>query len=100
MCYNSNLPSGIQDIFDKTNVWVEIPTDGSQTIKLYGLEDSLSPALSLLFEKANSIKTCDVECPAWLLKYVIGKNVSAGMLPSYVISLICWRLEIPSRGEF
>lgn len=66
--------NGIQDIFDKTNVWVEIPTDGSQTIKLYGLEDSLSPALSLLFEKANSIKTCDVECPAWLLKYVIGKN--------------------------
>jgi len=66
--------SGIQDIFDKTDVWVEIPTDGSQTIKLFGLEDKLSSALSLLFEKANSIKTCDVECPAWLLKFVIGKN--------------------------
>ncbi|KAL5252053.1 hypothetical protein ACHWQZ_G015010 [Mnemiopsis leidyi] len=66
--------NGIQDIFEKTSVWVEIPSDGSSTIRLYGLEDSLSPALSLLFEKANSIKTCDVECPAWLLKYVIGKN--------------------------
>ena len=70
------LSPGIQDIFEKTSVWVEIPSDGSSTIRLYGLEDSLSPALSLLFEKANSIKTCDVECPAWLLKYVIGKNVS------------------------
>ena len=68
--------SGIQDIFERTDVWVEIPTDGSQTIKLFGLEDKLSQALSVLFEKANSIKTIDLECPAWLLKFVIGKNVS------------------------
>ena len=66
--------NGIQDIFDRTDVWVEIPQDGSQTIKLFGLEDKLSMALSLVFEKANSIKTCDLECPAWLLKFIIGRN--------------------------
>lgn len=66
--------SGVQDIFDQTGIWVEIPQDGSATIKLFGPEDQLSSALSLLFEKANSIKTCDIACPAWLMKYVIGKN--------------------------
>ena len=75
---------GVQGIFDQTGIWVEIPQDGSATIKLFGPEDQLSSALSLLFEKANSIKTCDISCPAWLMKYVIGKNVR---FKNYIVKL-------------
>lgn len=65
---------GIQEIFDATDIWVEMPTDASTTIKLLGLEEKLSSALSLVFEKANSIKTTEIDCDDWLIKFVIGKG--------------------------
>ena len=33
-----------------------------------------SGALSLVFEKANSIKTTEIYCDDWLMKFVIGKG--------------------------
>ena len=31
-------------------------------------------ALTKVYEKANSVVSCDVACPTWLHKYIIGKK--------------------------
>jgi hypothetical protein len=31
-------------------------------------------ALTKVYEKANSVVSCDVICPTWLHKYIIGKK--------------------------
>lgn len=53
------------------------PTDStSETITLRGPAEVLGPALTLVYEKANSVVTRYIEAPAWLHKHVIGKKGS------------------------
>lgn len=44
------------------------------TITLRGPHDKLGLALSVVYEKANSVRSSDVDAPAWIHKYIIGRK--------------------------
>lgn len=68
--------STIQEILQLTGVSVEMPSSDSptDTIILRGPQDKLGNALSTVYMKANSVQTKNVEAPAWLHKYIIGRK--------------------------
>ncbi|CAG9761158.1 unnamed protein product [Ceutorhynchus assimilis] len=68
--------STIADILQKTGVSVEMPPSDSNlgTINLRGPHDKLGLALSVVYDKANSVRSSDVNAPSWLHKYIIGKK--------------------------
>merc|ERR1712180_447430 len=66
----------INEILAETGVFVEMPsnTDESDTITLRGPQEKLGLALTKVYEKANSVMSLTIPCPAWLHKYIIGKK--------------------------
>lgn len=66
----------LQDILKETGVSVEIPpTDNnSDTITLRGPSERLGNALSLVYQKANSVRSTVLDVPHWIHKYIIGKK--------------------------
>jgi len=68
--------AGIQDILAASGVSVEVsPYDSdSETVTLRGEPDKLGNALSLVYEKANSIVSSEVAAPRWLHRYIIGRG--------------------------
>lgn len=66
----------IAEILQTTGVSVEMPPGDSPTgtITLRGPGDRLGLALNIVYEKANSVRSCDVSAPAWLHKYIIGRK--------------------------
>ncbi|KAK9882657.1 hypothetical protein WA026_022524 [Henosepilachna vigintioctopunctata] len=68
--------STIAEILQTTGVSVEMPTSDSSTgtITLRGPQEKLGLALNKVYEKANSVKSCHVDAPAWLHKYIIGRK--------------------------
>jgi len=68
--------NSINEILSETGVYVEMPSSDSpsETITLRGPQEKLGLALTKVYEKANSVVSCDVACPTWLHKYIIGKK--------------------------
>ncbi|XP_037085913.1 vigilin-like [Pollicipes pollicipes] len=68
--------NGIAEILQKTGVFVEMPPSDStsDTITLRGPQDKLGEALTMVYEKANSVMMTEVNCPVWCHKYIIGKK--------------------------
>ncbi|XP_053677123.1 vigilin [Anopheles nili] len=68
--------STIQEILQMTGVSVEMPPSDSpsDTITLRGPQDKLGNALSVVYQKAHSIRTNVLECPQWIHKYIIGRE--------------------------
>lgn len=68
--------STIAEILQTTGVSVVMPTGDSATgsITLLGPHEKLGLALGKVYEKAKSVKSCHVDAPAWLHKYIIGKK--------------------------
>jgi len=68
--------NSINEILAETGVFVEMPSNDSdsETITLRGPQANLGIALTKVYEKANSVTSMVVECPAWLHKYIIGKK--------------------------
>ncbi|KAF7274690.1 hypothetical protein GWI33_012635, partial [Rhynchophorus ferrugineus] len=68
--------STIAEILEQTGVSVEIPPGDSSTdtITLRGPSEKLGGALTLVYQKASSVRSSDVEAPSWLHKYIIGKK--------------------------
>lgn len=66
----------LQELFEETGVWVEVPPMESEveTIVLRGNPQDLGHALSLVYEKANSVQTAEVPAKSWMHKYIIGKK--------------------------
>lgn len=66
----------LQDMFEKTGVWIEVPPQESDscTVTLLGEPAKLGQALSLVYEKANSVIKVEMQAPVWLHKYLIGKK--------------------------
>ncbi|KAJ8936997.1 hypothetical protein NQ314_012079 [Rhamnusium bicolor] len=66
----------IAEILETTGVSVEMPHNDSSTgtITLRGPHDKLGLALSVVYEKANSVRSSDVDAPAWIHKYIIGRK--------------------------
>ncbi|KAL0268526.1 UNVERIFIED_CONTAM: hypothetical protein PYX00_010437 [Menopon gallinae] len=62
----------IAEILQKTGVYVEMPPQDAvtDTIKLIGPQPKLGLALSMVYEKANSVVTSSIEAPGWIQKYV------------------------------
>ena len=51
------------------------PSDSpSETITLRGPSEALGNALTLVYEKANSVTTRVVDAPDWIHKYIVGKK--------------------------
>lgn len=70
--------SGIHEILKETGVSVEVPPldDTIETITLRGEQDKLGPALTMVYSKANSNVLSEVDAPAWLHRYIIGRKGS------------------------
>ncbi|XP_055371640.1 vigilin [Condylostylus longicornis] len=68
----------LQEIFLETGVWVEMPPHDSSTdtITLRGPQTALGNALTIVYEKANSVKTVKIDAPTWIFKYIIGRKGS------------------------
>lgn len=66
----------IQEILRITGVSVEMPASdaATDTIILRGPHEKLGNALATVYEKANSVQSKTLECPAWLHKYIIGRK--------------------------
>ncbi|GFS70189.1 vigilin [Nephila pilipes] len=50
------------------------PDVQSDIITLRGEQTKLSPALTLVYSKANRVKTEHIDFPSWLHNYIIGKK--------------------------
>ncbi|GAB1602236.1 vigilin-like [Argonauta hians] len=70
--------ANIQEILEATGVSVEVPSleSPSGTITLRGEEDKLGSALTMVYSKANSVIVEEVKAPAWLHRFIIGKQGS------------------------
>lgn len=70
--------ANLRDVMQKTGVIVEVPPpDGDdETVILRGNQKQLVHALTMVYEKANSIKEVTFRIPAWLHKHCIGKSGS------------------------
>merc|ERR1719462_847549 len=68
--------ASIQEILRATGVSVEMPpleTD-NETITLRGDADKLGTALTLVYEKANSVVQSELDAPRWLHRFIIGRK--------------------------
>lgn len=70
--------SAINEILSLTGVSVEMPHNESTatSITLRGPHDKIGAALTMVYEKANSVGTEVLDAPAWLHKYIIGRKGS------------------------
>jgi len=68
--------NNLYEILDKTGVSVEVPffDSTSETITLRGEQLSLGSALTLVYEKANSVTIQEINVPAWMHRFIIGKK--------------------------
>ncbi|XP_067631497.1 vigilin isoform X2 [Eurosta solidaginis] len=68
--------STLADILRITGVSVEMPPTDSplETITLRGPQVALGNALTVVYQKANSVKSIEIEAPNWTHKYVIGRR--------------------------
>ncbi|XP_065366752.1 vigilin [Calliphora vicina] len=68
--------STIAEILQLTGVSVEMPPLDSplETITLRGPQVALGNALTVVYEKANSVKSVEIDAPHWIHKYVIGRK--------------------------
>ncbi|VDM33646.1 unnamed protein product [Hydatigera taeniaeformis] len=70
--------SGLQEIFDKTGVFVEPPEDPEgEEFVLRGFPEDLGLATTLIFKRASSSATKCIVAPQRLYKLLIGKKGSA-----------------------
>jgi len=68
--------AGIQDILRSTGVSIEMPTlvSPNETITLRGDPDKLGVALTMVYEKANSVVRAELNAPTWLHRFIIGRQ--------------------------
>lgn len=69
--------AGIQEILRETGVSVEMPPldeNENETITLRGDADKLGNALTLVYEKANSVVQSELDAPRWLHRFIIGRK--------------------------
>ncbi|XP_068144217.1 LOW QUALITY PROTEIN: vigilin [Drosophila tropicalis] len=68
--------STIAEILLLTGVSVEMPPNDStsETITLRGPQVALGNALTVVYQKANSVKSVEIDAPHWIHKYVIGRK--------------------------
>ncbi|KAJ1348733.1 hypothetical protein KIN20_004105 [Parelaphostrongylus tenuis] len=66
--------SGLHTILKETGVSVEVPNEeeNSDTITLRGDPSKLGEALALVYQRASSVITQQLDAPVWLHKYLIG----------------------------
>lgn len=68
--------STIAEILQLTGVSVEMPPLDSplETVTLRGPQVALGNALTVVYQKANSVKSVEIDAPHWIHKYVIGRK--------------------------
>ncbi|XP_037827229.1 vigilin [Lucilia sericata] len=68
--------STIAEILQLTGVSVEMPPLDSplETITLRGPQVALGNALTVVYQKANSVKSVEIDAPHWIHRYVIGRK--------------------------
>lgn len=78
--------STIHEILAQTGVSVELPPADvmTDTITLRGPQECLGQALSLVYEKANSVRSVLIDAPAWIHKYIIGRKRAKDWGAEYV----------------
>ncbi|PSN46530.1 Vigilin [Blattella germanica] len=66
--------STLAEILQTTGVSVEVPPSHSRTstITLRGPQDKLGSALTMVYEKASSVREINIEAPSWTHKHIIG----------------------------
>lgn len=68
--------TAIQEILRATGVSVEMPPldSDNETITLRGDSEKLGTALTLVYEKANSVIQSELDAPRWLHRFIIGRK--------------------------
>lgn len=67
--------SAINEILSLTGVSVEMPhNDSATSITLRGPHEKIGAALTMVYEKANSVGTEILDAPSWLHKFIIGRK--------------------------
>nr|CAB52798.1 drosophila dodeca-satellite protein 1 [Drosophila melanogaster] len=68
--------STIAEILQLTGVSVEMPPNDSpsETITLRGPQVALGNALTVVYQKSNSVKSVEINAAHWIHKYVIGRK--------------------------
>lgn len=68
--------NSIAEILANTGVSVEMPPTESdcETIVLRGPQTNLGGALTMVYQKANSVQTASINAPSWIHKYIIGRK--------------------------
>ncbi|CAD5212084.1 unnamed protein product [Bursaphelenchus okinawaensis] len=66
--------SGIDEILEKTGVLVEVPAEeeNSDTITLRGPQKAIGDALALVYARASSIISQELDYPEWQRRFLIG----------------------------
>ncbi|XP_065187615.1 vigilin-like [Sycon ciliatum] len=66
----------LQEILKETGVSVEMPPQDSttETVTLRGERDHIGKALVVVYEKASSVLVTEVKAPAWLHRFIIGRQ--------------------------
>ena len=49
-------------------------TESNETITLRGESEKLGTALTLVYEKANSVISTEINAPTWLHRFIIGRQ--------------------------
>ncbi|XP_076054775.1 satellite-binding protein 1 Dp1 [Oratosquilla oratoria] len=91
--------SHIAEILQETGVSIEMPSADSlsETISLRGPADKLGPALTMVYAKANSVVSADVEAPLWQHKFIIGrKGVNIRQITQDLTKV---QVEFPDKQE-
>lgn len=98
--------STIQEILQLTGVAVEMPSADSNkdTITLRGPQEKLGNALSVVYEKANSVSSVVIEAPDWIHKYIIGRkgvniNKLSAEFPEVHVEFIDSKIKIEGLPE-
>lgn len=96
----------IQEILQLTGVAVEMPPVDSNkdTITLRGPQEKLGNALSVVYEKANSVSSVVIEAPDWIHKYIIGRkgvniNKLSAEFPDVHVEFIESKIKIEGPPE-
>ncbi|KJH49481.1 KH domain protein [Dictyocaulus viviparus] len=75
--------SGLHTILKETGVSVEVPNEdeNSDTITLRGDPSKLGEALALVYQRASSVITQQLDAPSWLHKHLIGPKGTTLQVP-------------------
>lgn len=75
-------------------------TENNETITLRGESEKLGNALTLVYEKANSVISTEINAPTWLHRFIIGRQgQNIKKIIKDLDNKVCLRLFLFSKDD-